>query len=392
MNQVEEVQGLYGPFTLSERVVQKIWLRQDFDTSELKTVSGRKLEVLDPGRWNLLAGPDFKDARLHLDGAEITGDVEIHFNANDWAAHGHQHNTDFDQVVLHVVVYDQQKQTLPVKTFSGHQPELLILLPVLNRDLEDYAIDDALRELEKVEELDWEVEFLERTLSERQELVLKDAASRWARKLNFARKRLAADGWDATLHQLCLEVLGYSRNRGPMARIGVNYPIEIFRRQNLDTEMLFQSEAGIWKLNGSRPMNHPKLRLQQYLQIMHHAPDWPEQLRSVLSQQTETSAAMNTSDFRRSVGLRDLCDAVRIELFNEVIGEKRFHTLMVDAFLPLATAEGLIDGYPYWLHWWPGDTPATLSRLLKRAELVTKSNPLSNGLLQGALGLSIRKG
>jgi len=28
---VAEMQGLYGPFTIAERVVQKIWLRGDFD-------------------------------------------------------------------------------------------------------------------------------------------------------------------------------------------------------------------------------------------------------------------------------------------------------------------------------------------------------------------------
>ena len=63
-NHVEEIQGLYGPFTLTERVVQKIWLRQDFATARLLTVSGKTLEVKDPGSWNLQEGPDFKEASL----------------------------------------------------------------------------------------------------------------------------------------------------------------------------------------------------------------------------------------------------------------------------------------------------------------------------------------
>ena len=77
---VEEIQGLYGPFTLTERVVQKIWLRQDFATAGLLTVSGKSLVVKDAGRWNLQEGPDFKEARLIVDGVEIVGDVEVHFN------------------------------------------------------------------------------------------------------------------------------------------------------------------------------------------------------------------------------------------------------------------------------------------------------------------------
>ncbi|MDP4879876.1 MAG: DUF2851 family protein, partial [Opitutales bacterium] len=70
---MKEIQGLYGPFTLSERVVQKIWLRQDFETSDLTTVSGQSVVVKDPGRWNLLGGPDFKEARLVIDGQSVVG-------------------------------------------------------------------------------------------------------------------------------------------------------------------------------------------------------------------------------------------------------------------------------------------------------------------------------
>ena len=72
-NHVEEIQGLYGPFILTERVVQKVWLRQDYALAGLQTVSGKTLGVKDPGRWNLQEGPDFKEARVILDGVEIVG-------------------------------------------------------------------------------------------------------------------------------------------------------------------------------------------------------------------------------------------------------------------------------------------------------------------------------
>ena len=101
-NQVAEMQGLYGPFTLTERVVQKIWRQLDFDQSRAALRDGRKLEVLSPGSWNLLGGPDFRDARLRIDGCDVTGDVEVHFHESDWAAHGHQHDKAYGAGVLHV--------------------------------------------------------------------------------------------------------------------------------------------------------------------------------------------------------------------------------------------------------------------------------------------------
>ena len=58
---VEEFQGLYGPFQVSELLIQKVWLQGAFDGSRLKDHWGRRVEVISPGRWNRLAGPDFKN-------------------------------------------------------------------------------------------------------------------------------------------------------------------------------------------------------------------------------------------------------------------------------------------------------------------------------------------
>ena len=82
-HQVKELHGLYGSFTLSERILQQIWLRQDFAASSLKTTSGRRLEILNPGQWNHGGGLDFKQASLRIDGELRRGDVEVHFNASD---------------------------------------------------------------------------------------------------------------------------------------------------------------------------------------------------------------------------------------------------------------------------------------------------------------------
>src|SRR5258708_32298315 len=87
-NHVAEMQGLYGPFTIAERVVQKIWLRGDFDHCRAVLADGRKLEIRSAGTWNLLGGPDFRGASLIIAGQSVTGDVEVHFHATDWRGRG----------------------------------------------------------------------------------------------------------------------------------------------------------------------------------------------------------------------------------------------------------------------------------------------------------------
>ena len=89
---------------VSERHVQAIWYDGTLRPGELRTAGGTPVRVVDPGRWNLEAGPDFLDAVLEIgdDLRRVRGDVEIHVRATDWAAHGHGQNPAYADVVAHV--------------------------------------------------------------------------------------------------------------------------------------------------------------------------------------------------------------------------------------------------------------------------------------------------
>src|SRR6478735_8710638 len=83
-----EIQGLYGAFSFPEKLLQKIWLRGDFNRAAAVTTDGRSVRIAHAGKWNLLGGPDFREARLAFDGeGEACADVEVHLHASDWDAH-----------------------------------------------------------------------------------------------------------------------------------------------------------------------------------------------------------------------------------------------------------------------------------------------------------------
>ena len=69
----------------------------------LITTDGRPVEVLDPGLHNHNAGPDFFNAKVKIGGTLWVGNVEIHDRASHWYQHGHDHDSNYDNVVLHVV-------------------------------------------------------------------------------------------------------------------------------------------------------------------------------------------------------------------------------------------------------------------------------------------------
>ena len=129
-----KVQGLYGPFAFPEKLLQKIWSRREFDLPNARMLDGRKVTIVHPGRWNLLGGPDFKNVRLRFgDGAEVTGDVELHLHASDWTAHGHAKDPAYNNVVLHVVLFPPAPGHVTIGVAEREIPVLVVLPLLLQR-------------------------------------------------------------------------------------------------------------------------------------------------------------------------------------------------------------------------------------------------------------------
>ena len=82
--------------------MQALWYDGALRPESLRTVEGVPLKVIDPGTWNLEAGPDFLGAVVEVGGMRMRGDVEVHLRAIDWTAHGHGTDPAYANVVVHV--------------------------------------------------------------------------------------------------------------------------------------------------------------------------------------------------------------------------------------------------------------------------------------------------
>jgi len=98
---------------LNEADLSTIWAGQRFPPEALTTSDGRSVNVLNPGRPNAGAGPDFRDAVFELEGKQRRGDVELHVRASSFRGHGHHLDHAYDGVALHVVyLADEGRETL----------------------------------------------------------------------------------------------------------------------------------------------------------------------------------------------------------------------------------------------------------------------------------------
>ena len=65
-----------------EKLMQYVWQQRLLPVAEMRTVDGRKVEIIDPGLLNTDAGPDFFNAKVSIGGEVWVGNVEIHYRAS----------------------------------------------------------------------------------------------------------------------------------------------------------------------------------------------------------------------------------------------------------------------------------------------------------------------
>ncbi len=393
---VAEVQGLYGAFTFPEKLLQKIWLRGDFDAAGAVTLDGHPVRVLHPGKWNLLGGPDFTGARLRIGGAtarEVTGDVEVHLRADDWRAHHHANDPAYAGVVLHVVLFPPEKNHVTIGV-GGQAISVLALLPILHRALEEFAADEAVERLAQRPDARMLEELSPLPPAELEALIGRHAGMRWRQKVHFARLRLDRLGWDAACHVAALEILGYRFNRAPMLRVAARWPLAAWADGTALAEEALASEAGAWSVQGVRPANHPRVRLAQYAAWARARPDWPARLRELARRlpAIEPGEAA-TRDVRRTRGLTRLRATLAAEVCADAVGGTRLDNLVCDGLLPLIAARESARLGGVWHHWFPGDFPPVIARGLRQLALCDgRSRPLCHGVAQGLLGWLLEHG
>lgn len=223
---------------LPERLLARLWQQRAARQQEFRTDAGRRVRVLYPGRPGLTAGPDFRDALLEVEGlGQVRGDVELHRRQQDWYAHGHAADPNYNGVVLHAALELSPGVT---RLQNGGQAPVISLASLLTdgdgNDDGDGAAADADDSANPANppagpETDALGAILERQGWRRPADVagwgdLLDAAgdARFQRKSAWFRRLLAEQSPAQTLYEGLMEALGYRANRQPFLKLAQAAP------------------------------------------------------------------------------------------------------------------------------------------------------------------------
>lgn len=283
---------------MTERLLQFIWQFQYFDKHELLTTQGDHVQIIFPGQLNSNQGPDFLDARIRIGNTTWVGSVELHIHTHDWNRHGHQHDDNYKNVILHVVwnddgsTFSEAGFSFPVLELKGRISSLLLdRYGMLMHNVSHIPCSAMIQEVPEIIWTKWKERLLMERLQEKSRRINEylecnnyhwEETCWWMIARNFGA-RVNADAFEAMARSIPLNLL--AKHKHQLIQIesilmGQADLLEIRVRDNyaqlLQKEYRFlrkkyrlrPSQHPVYFLR-MRPVNFPTIRLAQLSQLIY---------------------------------------------------------------------------------------------------------------------------
>lgn len=286
---------------MKEEFLQYVWQAALYNNEGLKTTTGKPIQVIKQGTHNKDAGPDFFNSKLIIDDTIWAGNVEIHLRSSEWMQHGHQFDSAYNNVVLHVVYeHDEEIVNQLGKVIPTLELRSLISSSVIARYNNLHLGNKWIACETMVESIDKErtLPFIHRLFVER----LEDKTRYILQDLAFNQKN-----WEQTFYEYLARNFGFKTNALPFHILSKSLPLQVLAKHKpslMQMEALLFGQAGflndsfeedypnqlkkeygylkkahqlepvnqtLWKFATMRPANFPTVRLAQFAHLVHHS-------------------------------------------------------------------------------------------------------------------------
>jgi hypothetical protein len=217
---------------VKEDFLHYVWQYKKFDFSNLKTVSGELLTIINCGNYLQQTGPDFFNAQIVLGNQKWVGNIEIHIKSSDWYLHQHEKDANYENVILHVVwehdtpVFRKDNSEIPVLELKNY---------IKKKELENY------RQL--ISQKSWI--YCENQIAAIDGFVL----TNWQERLfveRLERKYIPIEqllketenDWEAVLFCMLAKNFGLNTNGETFLKIAKSIPYTVIRKESVEVANL----------------------------------------------------------------------------------------------------------------------------------------------------------
>ena len=217
---------------MQEEFLHYLWVNKKLPFTQLKTHLNESLEINHFGQYLQNAGPDIFNAQISINQQKWAGNIEIHIKSSDWYVHNHENDTNYDNVILHVV----WENDTPI--FRKDNSEI----PTL--ELKKYV---SLSEINKYKSLITSKSWIncENKITEIDDFIWNNwleslFLNRLERKSEIIDKRLQEtnNNWEAIFFEMLAKNFGLNTNGECFLQLAQSIPFSIIRKESFDTESL----------------------------------------------------------------------------------------------------------------------------------------------------------
>ena len=238
--------------------------------------------ILSPGLWNREAGPDFLNAKISINNKIVVGDVEIHTRTSEWYNHGHDKDSNYNNVILHVIADNNR-----LRESSPPITAMVITIP------SEYKCED----IEKYNSGKCADYYSRMSSGQLKTLFTTAGLERFEAKSSKILKQMLNFGADYAMWESIFEAVGYKNNKDNFVELYhrfFNYPdnyksqytdsiiwgesgllpdittadidpnMQVYVKKLWDDWWSIRPELHIpiqWKRSGIRPLNSPERRI-----------------------------------------------------------------------------------------------------------------------------------
>lgn len=331
---------------MKEALLQYIWQYKMFCATNLHTTEGAPLEIIDYGKKNDNAGPDFFNAKVKIGETLWAGNVEIHIQSSDWLRHKHDKDNRYDNVILHVV-HEHDKE---ITRQDGVRIPTLIIQP-------NQALIERYEQMTQGSQLTFCSKYWGNLPNGFLRLYMSQLVTeRLCRKSTeiIEKSKLLNGDWEETLYVTLATAFGQGTNAFPFEKLSLSLPLRLISKQHdslTQIEAMLFGQAGLlcetptddyekslkqeydflknkfglkcigkdlWIYARMRPANFPHIKIAQLAQLLHKHQNLfsailsaknNHELRSLFEVETspywETHYSFNAASIRKKKKLGD---------------------------------------------------------------------------------------
>ncbi|WP_422859294.1 DUF2851 family protein [Flagellimonas sp. S174] len=287
---------------MREDLLYFIWRNNKLQTKNLLTTDNQTLKIQGVGILNRLSGPDFFNAKIYIENQLWAGNVEMHVKSSDWYTHHHETDSNYDNVILHVVweddvvVYRKDGSKIPTLELKNLIPEELLVSYRTLMDTSKIKFINCERSIATIAPIIWK-SWEERLYFERLEQKSKQIGALLQKSNN---------NWEAVLFSLLCKSFGTKINGSFLLNRALKLDFSIVRKTSanlIQLESLLFGHFGLLEVEdcmdryylelkkeygyltqkfelevpeekpaffGMRPINFPTLRISQLANLYHN--------------------------------------------------------------------------------------------------------------------------